>query len=90
MATKVDMIVGCLSREIGAACIIGVKAFTAIAGNTAVHFVADQGAEILIAISIFQASITAIAMSYHHRHILEMTFTALGADGTVVGVIEHQ
>ena len=84
------MVVGCLSGEIGAAGVIGVKALTAIAGDTAVHFMADQGAEILVAMGIFQASITAIAMSHHHRHILEMTFTALGADGTVVGVIEHQ
>ncbi len=88
-ATEISVVMGSLRTKISATGVILVIAYAAIAGNTAVHLVPDEWAKVLVGVSFLLAVITPVVMTRHNSHILQMTFTTLFADRTVVRVIDH-
>src|SRR5687768_7891208 len=90
MAAKVDLIAQCQRVEITASRIVAIKPGTAVALDAAVHLVIDKRAQVLVVKRALSASVTAIGMPCHYRHILEVAFAALVAHWTIMGVVDHQ
>jgi hypothetical protein len=62
----------------------------AVAGNAAVHFMVDEGTEVLVTVRAFFEARVAVIVPGHDRHILEVAFAAFVADRAVVRMIFHQ
>ena len=76
--------------EILAAGVLPVVAHAAIAGDAAVHLVADEGAEVLVLPGSFATGVAAHGVAGHHGHVLEVALAALLAHRAVVGMVLHQ
>ena len=90
MTPKVYMMVAGEYAEIAPSGIIVVEPRAPVTLDATIHFVVHERTEILIAICALFNTGPAIYMSCHHGHILQVAFTPLVADRTVVGMIKHQ
>ncbi|HKY55507.1 MAG TPA: hypothetical protein VJM08_14415 [Anaerolineales bacterium] len=90
MATKVDVATGSKRIEILATCIILIKPNTTVALDTSVHFVIDEGAQILISVRPLFESKSSVRVTRHNRHILEMARSSLVTNSAVVWMVCHQ
>ncbi len=88
--SEIDVVVGTVDAKILATGIILVVADAAVAGDAAVHLVADEGAEILILVGAFGETVATAVVAGHHRHILQVAGAALFTHRAVVGVVGHQ
>ena len=89
-APKIHPGAGTERGEILAARIVSVKPHAAITGNAPVHFMVDERSEVLVFERPLVAPVDTRRVPGHDSHILQMTFAAFFADGTVVGMIFHQ
>ena len=87
---KIDVVMDPENLKIITSGIIVIETHTTVAGDTAVHFMINKRAEILVIMGSFQATVTAKSMAGHDCHVLQMTFAAFFAHRTVVGMISHQ
>ncbi len=81
---------GTVDAKILATGIILVVTDAAVAGDAAVHLVADEGAKILILVGAFGEAVATAVVAGHHRHILQVAGSTLFTHRTVVGVVGHQ
>src|SRR5277367_2979635 len=73
-----------------AAGVFTVETDASLTLDAAVHLVIDERPEILIAKRSLTKLIYPRAVTRHHRHVLQVAFTAFIAHGTIMGMIEHQ
>src|SRR5579872_7141708 len=90
MSAEEDVIPQTEVIEIASSGVFAIETHTAVALDAAVHFVVHERSEILIVKGALLERIAAIVMTGHHGHVLQMTLSALIADRTVVGVVDHQ
>ena len=76
--------------QIFAAGVVPVVANAAVAGDAAVHLVAEERAEVLIAPRALLASVAAHGVAGHHGHVLQVALAAFLAHRAVVRVVLHQ
>ena len=89
-AAEEHMRLGTEGIEIGAAGVVPVVAHTAIAGDAAVHLVADKGPKVLVRPGALHARIATHGVTGHHGHVLEVALAAFLAHRAVVGMVLHQ
>ncbi len=89
-ATEVHVVMGAVDAQVGAACVVFIKAHTAITGDAAVHLVRDERPQLLILMGTLGEAITALVVAGHHRHVLQVAVTAFLADRAVMRVVGHQ
>ena len=89
MAPEIDVLVRTEHTQIVAIGIVPVVAHAAVAGDTAVHLVIDEGAEILIAMGPLGAAVASARMPGHEGHVLQVAFAAFLAHRAVVRVVDH-
>src|SRR5690606_28829523 len=89
-AAEVDIIVRAEDAEVLATGVILVITHAAITGDTAVHLMVDERAEVLILVSALGEAIATLGMLRHHGHVLQMAVAALFTHRTIVRVICHQ
>src|SRR5688500_1621623 len=90
MAAKIDLIAQYQRVEITASRIVAIKPSTAVALDAAVHLVIDERAQVLVVKRALPASVTAIGMPRHYRHVLQVAFATLVAHRTIMRVVDHQ
>ncbi len=76
--------------QIVAASIVAIVAHAAVTLDAAIHFVIHQRTQVLIAKRALVEFVTAIIVTGHHSHILQVTFAALIAHRAVVRMIQHE
>src|SRR3546814_9378303 len=84
------MIVGAHGIQIGAASIILIKTHTPVAMNAPVHFVIQEGTQVLVLVGALVESETTVIMPAHHGHVLEMAGSAFVTYRAIMGVVCHQ
>ena len=87
---EVHVVMSSHCRQVGTASVVAVVPGAAITGDTTIHLVVNQWAQVLVAVRVLTSPVMAIPVTYHYRHVLQMTLTTLGAYRAIVGVIEHQ
>ncbi len=90
LPAEIDMVMGGEHFEVFSAGIVLVKTDTAVTGDAPVHFMIDQGTEVLVAEGSFVEAVPPVIMTGHHRHILKVAFAAFVAGRTVVRMVGHQ
>src|SRR5690606_8439280 len=75
-AAEIHLVMGAEHAEIGAAGIVLVVAHAAVAGNAAIHLVGNERAQILVDVGPLAEAITALVMTGHHRHVLQVAVPA--------------
>jgi hypothetical protein len=70
--------------------IVPVKPDAPVTLNTAVHFVVNKRAKVLVLVSPFFEPEPAVIVSCHYSHILEMAFSAFITNRAVMRVIDHE
>ncbi len=88
-APEVDPVAQPEDAEVAASRVVVVEARAAVAGDATVELVGHERAEVLVLEGAFEAPVPAVAVTGHHRHVLEVAFAALVADRAVVRVAEH-
>ena len=76
--------------QVIAAGVLAVKANAAVTGNTAIHLVADEGAEVLVDVRALGKAEAPVRMPGHHRHVLQMAGATFLADRAVMRMVGHQ
>src|SRR5215469_17921733 len=76
--------------QIVAARVVPIVAHAAVALDAPVHLVIHQGPQILIAKGAFLERVTAVVVTRHHGHVLQVTFATLIANGAVVRMVQHE
>ena len=76
--------------EVRAAGVVAVEADAPVAGDAAVHLVADERPEVLVLPGAFRAAVPAARVAGHHGHVLQVALAALLADRAVVRVVLHE
>src|SRR5690606_17711011 len=76
--------------EVVAARVVLIEPNAAIARDAAVHLVADERPEILLAMRALEAAVAAVVVPGPDCHVLQVAFAAFLADGAVVRVVDHQ
>ena len=87
MTAKKDRVPRCESVQILAARVVAIIANTAVALDAPVHLMIHQRAQVLIAKRSFVEFVTAVVMTCHHRHVLQVTLAALIAHRAVMRMI---
>src|SRR3981081_541248 len=90
VSPKVDRVAQMKRIQVVTTRVFAIKAHTSLALNAAVHLMAHQRAEILIAKCSFAKAVNALPVPRHHRHVLKVAFSAFVTDGTVVWMVLHQ
>ena len=88
--TEVHVVMGAVDAQIGAAGVILVIAHAAVAGDAAVHLVSDERAEFLVGVGALGEAITALVVTGHHGHVLQVAVATFLAHRAVVRVVGHQ
>lgn len=88
--SEVDVVVGAVDAEVGAAGVVLVVAHAAVAGDAAVHLMGDERAEFLVLVGALGEAVPALVVAGHHRHVLQVAVTAFLAHRAVVRVVGHQ
>jgi hypothetical protein len=70
MAAEIDLVAEHQRVEIAAARIVPVESRAPVALNTAIHFMVDQGPQVLIIERALAAAVTAINVAVHDCHVL--------------------
>ncbi len=89
-AAEIEVVVRTVDAEVLALRIVAVIAHAAIAGDAAVHLVADERTEFLVAVGALGEAVAAAGMAGHHRHVLQVAVAAFLADRAIVGMVGHQ
>ena len=76
--------------EVRAARVVAVEADAPVAGDAAVHLVADERSEVLVLPGALGAPVPAADVPRHDGHVLQVALAALLADRAVVRVVLHE
>ena len=90
MSSKINIALGCKHIQVFATGIIFIKPHAAIALYASVHLVVDEWAEVLIDVCPFFEVESAIRVTCHHGHVLQMTGAAFIAHRAIMRVIGHE
>src|SRR3990172_2229066 len=89
MAAKIDMVMCAKYLQGATAGIITIEANTAVAGDTAIHFVIDERPQILIAMGCLLEAKCAVIVAGQDGHVLQVPLAAFIAHGAVMGMVYH-
>jgi hypothetical protein len=78
------------SVQIVAARVVTIEPYASLALNAAVHLMIDERPKVLIPERAFPETVCPLPVSGHHRHILQVAFSALIANRTIMRMVQHQ
>jgi hypothetical protein len=78
------------SVQVASTRVVAIVAHAAVALDAPIHLLIHQRTQVLIAKRALVEFITAVVVTRHDGHILQMTLAALIAHGAVMRMIEHE
>src|SRR5262249_29375698 len=76
--------------QVGPARVLAIEAHAAVALDTAVHLVIDEGPQVLITKRTFVEFVLTATVPGHDRHVLEVTLAAFIAHWAVMRMVQHE
>ena len=88
--TEVHIVMRAEDTEVLTAGVVVVETHAAIAGDAAIHFMADERAKVLILVRALLEAVATGVVTCHHGHVLQMAVAAFLAHRAIVRVVGHQ
>src|SRR5208283_672890 len=87
---EVYVVVRSQDLEVTPPCVVPVKSDAPVTLDTAVHFVINKRAQVLVTVSTFFEPEPSVIVPCHYSHILEVAFSSFITNRAVMRVVDHK